>query len=390
MRIGLRALLAACLALALGCTQESGFRIIGNVEAFVATGEAVLVGATSVPGEERLLARVPIDQGRFELAGETAIPRQVKVKILVDDDTRTATQVIVEPGGELRVLWSGWVAGLTSAGGGPYHQQVVLSWRDSAGYLRTLAQYDEVMTEKRDAPEGPEHAEQLQQANRLYGELHAIRTDALNALAGHRDPMTALLAIELGALGATPLALETLAELAPQLAGNAATRQLAHVVNRIEAIRELAENNEALVPGATAPDFAAQSLAGEPLQLSAILAANKLVFLDFWASWCGPCIKQFPHLKELRALYRDEGFEIVGVSLDDAEEDWREASAEHELPWVDLGDQLAFSSPAAIGFGVTHLPKSYLLDANRRILAKDLHPDMLRTELTERIASDTR
>ena len=385
-RIGLCALLSSCLALAAGCEQGAEFRITGTVEAFVATGEAVLVRATSVPGEQRVLMRAPIELGRFVLLGETAVPQQVKVKILVEGETRTATEVVIEPGAELRVLWGGWVAGLTTEGGGHYHRQLVLSWRDSDAYLETLTRYADVMTEKRDTPEGPAHPALLEEANRLYGELHGIRTRALDALAGDPDPVAALLAIELGALGATPAASDRLNELAPQLAGNTVTRQVARVRNRIQAIRELAENNAALVPGAIAPDFAAQDLAGEATQLSAILARNELVLVDFWASWCGPCIKQFPHLKDLRTLHRDQGFEIVGVALDSAEKDWHEASAEHELPWIDLGDPLAFSSSAAIGFGVTHLPKSYLLDANRRILAKDIHPDALRTELAERLA----
>ena len=380
-------LLFAGLTLTAGCSPETGFHVSGSVEEFTETGEAVLVGATSVPGEEEVLARALIDRGEFSLRGETPFPRQARLKVVKEDEVQTVTRVIVEPGAELRVSWDGWVAGMTTEGGGPYHRQLILSWHNSEAYLETLARYAEVMTQKRDNPESPEHAALLEEANRQYGELHAIRTDALDALAGHQDPQTALVAIELGGLGATPEALARLDELAPLLAGNAIARQLDRKRNRIEAYLELVGNDEALVPGAVAPDFEALSLAGEPMRLSELLAANRLVLLDFWASWCGPCIKQFPHLKDLRARYHEQGFEIVGVSLDHVEEDWREASAEHEPSWVDLGDQLAFSSPAAIAFGVTHLPKSYLLDAGGRILAKDLDPDSLGTELTERLGT---
>ena len=380
------ALLSVCLVLP-GCTQEPGFRIQGDIGAFVTTGEAVLVGSTSVPGEERVYATAPIRDGRFELLGETGPAWLGKVKVLVEDETRTTTQVVVESGCVLDIQWGGWVARLTTAGGGPYHQRVVLSWRDSDAYRETLGNYAEVMTTKRDTPEGPEHEDLLAEANRLYGDLDRIRRTALDALAGDEEPLTALLAIEFGALGATTAALERLDVLAPGLADLGLTRRVAQKRNRIEAVQELAANNAALVPGAIAPDFAAESLGGEPTELSGVVAANKIVLLDFWASWCAPCIKQFPHLKELRTQYGERGFEVIGVSLDTDEEDWREASADHELTWVDLGDPLAFSSPAAVAFGVTHLPKTYLLDADRRVLAKDLHPDALASELAERLGS---
>ena len=380
-------LLLACLVLASGCAPDTGFRIDGSVEELTATGEAMLVGTTSVPGEEQVLARGPVDNGRFALRGETPAPRQATVKVLAENGARDATDVIVEPGAELRVAYAGPPAGLTTEGGGPYHRQLVLSWRSSATYLDTLARYAEVMKQQRDSPEGAEQEALLQEASRLHGELRAIKTGALVALAAHQDPTTALLAIELGAFAASREVLNRLDKLMPQPAKDAVTQELVRQGVRIDSYLELVENDEALVAGVIAPDFAARSVAGEQLQLSEILAANKLVLVDFWASWCAPCIEQFPHLKDLHGQFHAQGFEIVGVSLDEAGEDWRQASADQELPWIDLGDQLAFTSPAAVEFGVTYLPKSYLLDTNGRVLARDLDPDTLQAELTERFTA---
>ncbi len=379
------AIALVCLLLGSACTQEPGYRITGELGEVAAVGEAVVTVATAVPGETRVLASAPIVDGRFDLRGTSQAPRRAKVKVVVEGDTKAATDVIIEPGAELRVAYGGWVAGLTSAGGGTYHRRLILSWRDSAKYGETLARYDEAMTQKRDLPEGPEQAALLDEAVALYGELQSIKMRALNELAADEDPVAALLAMELGALGATPVAFDRLDVLADQLHRHGAAHQLALLRNRLEAFRELADNERALLPGAIAPDFEAQDLAGDPQRLSQLVAAHRLVLVDFWASWCGPCIKQFPHLKELRERHGERGFEIVGVALDDAEEDWHEASAEHGPTWIDLGDPLAFASPAAIEFGVTQLPKTYLLDAERRILAKDLSPEALEAELAERL-----
>lgn len=67
-----------------------------------------------------------------------------------------------------------------------------------------------------------------------------------------------------------------------------------------------------------------------------VLAENEVVLVDFWASWCVPCIASIPKLKELYADYQDKGFEIVFVSIDDEYDDWKNESDKQELAWINL------------------------------------------------------
>jgi len=95
---------------------------------------------------------------------------------------------------------------------------------------------------------------------------------------------------------------------------------------------------------------------------SDILKENELVLIDFWASWCTPCITMFPHLKSIYADYNEKGFEIVSVSLDSVVLDWRESSEEQKFPWINLVEIRGMKGPTAVNFGVQFVPKSFLVD----------------------------
>ena len=157
--------------------------------------------------------------------------------------------------------------------------------------------------------------------------------------------------------------------------------------------REQYRNDKQLVPGQRVPDFTLANRDGEQVNLSHVLGENDAVLIDFWASWCGPCIASFPILMELRAAYKHEGFEIVSISIDRTREDWLESSDEHELPWIDLGELESWHGEVATMYGVHFIPKSYLIDSESCIVHKDLPTtlleDVLISELGEVTVEDT-
>ena len=143
--------------------------------------------------------------------------------------------------------------------------------------------------------------------------------------------------------------------------------------------------------GQVAPKFTLLTLRGDIVTLDQILENNELVLVDFWASWCGWCIESFPTLKQIYSLHKDQGFEIVSISLDSNREDWEEGSETNDLPWTDIGDMENrqrtgfYHAPTAIAYGVNRIPKMFLLNSEGIVILKDPSTEKLRKWLTSNL-----
>ncbi|TGV03097.1 TlpA family protein disulfide reductase, partial [Flavivirga rizhaonensis] len=135
--------------------------------------------------------------------------------------------------------------------------------------------------------------------------------------------------------------------------------------------------------GSTVKDFSSKNLKGKEFKLSNVLKENKYVLVEFWASWCGPCRAEIPHMKKAYEHYNKKGFEIVSFSLDHERERWGGASEEEALPWVNVGDLKAYKSPVVKMYGVQGIPRNFLVDRSGTILAKDLRQEKLDEKLKE-------
>lgn len=115
-----------------------------------------------------------------------------------------------------------------------------------------------------------------------------------------------------------------------------------------------------------------QTKEGKQLKLSEVIANNKYTLLEMWASWCGPCRGEFPHLKKAYGHYHEKGFEIFALSLDTKEKAWFKALEEESVPWVNVVDYKGFDGDGAQNYGVKGIPSSFLIDQNGTIVASGM------------------
>lgn len=123
--------------------------------------------------------------------------------------------------------------------------------------------------------------------------------------------------------------------------------------------------------GAIAPDLEFPDPDGKMRKLSDL--RGKVVLLDFWASWCGPCRRENPNVTRIYSLYHDKGFEVFSVSLDRDAASWKRAIESDKLVWPNhVSDLKQWQSQAAAIYGVRSIPSTFLLDKEGRIVQRDL------------------
>ena len=128
-----------------------------------------------------------------------------------------------------------------------------------------------------------------------------------------------------------------------------------------------------------APEISLPGVKDNAINLSSL--KGKVVLIDFWASWCGPCRAAIPNVIKLYNKYKAKGFEVFGVSIDSKKADWLKAIANDNIKYTQVMDKDGWNSTVAEKYGVFSIPSTFLLDKTGKVIAVDLDGEELENKV---------
>ena len=171
-----------------------------------------------------------------------------------------------------------------------------------------------------------------------------------------------------------------------------ACRQKVQVAEKIEVVDSETgapvDVASATEPGETFVDLGLPGPQGQTVWVGDYVGQNKLVLIDFWASWCGPCIRELPNVVKAYERFHDKGLEIVGVSLDKDKASWLAAIEQTGQKWPQMSDLKGWECAGAQIYGIQSIPANVLIDDHGKIVARDLRGDALLKEIESRLAAE--
>jgi peroxiredoxin len=159
-------------------------------------------------------------------------------------------------------------------------------------------------------------------------------------------------------------------ELSGMATKNSWGRELRYIINHT-------------IKGAKAPHFKHEDTSSNKHSLEEFTGKGNYIFIDFWASWCGPCRHQNPSLRRIYSDFKNKNLTMIGISLDKDKESWVKAIQKDNLQWLQLSDLQFQNNKAAKAFYINSIPSNFLLDPAGKIIARNLTTNELRERLSQ-------
>ena len=356
MRKLLLSIVAASMTLA-ACNAQSGYKVTGTVEG-MPDGKAII--ATVNGSSLDTLAKADVKNGSFEFTGNVSEPTGAYIMVI---GQRGAIPFMLE---NANITVNAGQAGLTvtgSEGQKIYDQFMAINTTTQQEAMKLQQEYQ--------AANGDQAKMQaVQEAYaKLMTDAQAKETELIKA---NPDSYVSTFVI-VSSMG--QMEYEQLKErynlLGEKAKASAQGKAIAAQIAKLEST----------AIGQIAPNFTITTPEGESISLYDIKGKVKLI--DFWASWCGPCRGENPHVVEIYREYHPKGLEIFGVSLDNNKEAWVKAIADDGLVWKHGSDLKGWQSAPAQLYSVSGIPHTVLLDENNKIIAKNLRGDELKQKIAE-------
>ena len=319
-----------------------------------------------VPGKYVKLDSAVVIKGEFTLKGRVDYPKMV---MIMAKDKRKATTFFIENSkitmtGQLDSLYNAKFTGSKTQDEYVAYQASLKPFNDRNDKL-----YQEYKTAET-AGDKPKMAELEKTSEQIYNDETAFTKEFIK---GH--PSSYVVPSLLSSIS-TDLETNDMESLLNALDTNLAKVQI------IKDLNERVVVMKTVAVGQKAPDFTLNDVNGNPVSLSSKIG-SKLLLIDFWAAWCGPCRAENPNVVKVYKEFNKKGFSVFGVSLDRTKEDWVQAIAKDNLTWTHVSDLQYWASAAAKLYAVGAIPANFLLDEKGIIIGKNLRGEDLYNKVKE-------
>ena len=345
-------LFASAAVLLCGCGTGSKYVVEGHI--------AGLEGTVYLFQQDSLIDSAVVKSGKFRFSGPAGAPAMHDLLDSRDGQPQAfAMQLILEPG----------TISIKSDADDPQVRHTTGTPANDAAEAYTAASRA-LITEYRDAATTDQRREAIEE------EFEQLTRTSVEA---NRDNFFGVMLMP---------------NMAYELSGQELLDEIAKFpaeMQQTDALVRLKENAEQMIKtdiGQPFIDIAQPNADGEQVSLESVVRnpANKYVLLDFWASWCGPCMGEVPHLKKTYDEFRKKGFEIYGVSFDEDRGDWLGAVEQNGMNWLHVSEVKGFDNQAAKDYAIQGIPSNFLIDGQGTIVARNLRGEALYEKISELLA----